>query len=156
MEWRAKVELFEEIRREYEFGVGTIGGVAHKLSVHRRMVSQALADAWPPERKRPARTRPVLAQLIPFIMAPATLAWTGRWCSNFAIDCDSGRFRECFAGKQITRPFMINVWRIFTGNEFGSMRRIIVSAKACDTGHPLSQSVLIIEHGGVGQVVEKQ
>ena len=28
---------------------------------------KALADAWPPERKRPARTRPVLAQLIPFI-----------------------------------------------------------------------------------------
>ena len=28
MEWRAKVELFEEIRREYEFGVGTIAGVA--------------------------------------------------------------------------------------------------------------------------------
>jgi hypothetical protein len=33
MEWRAKVELFEEIRREYQFGIGTISGVAHKLGV---------------------------------------------------------------------------------------------------------------------------
>jgi hypothetical protein len=26
LDWRAKVELFEEIRREYEFGIGTIAG----------------------------------------------------------------------------------------------------------------------------------
>ena len=31
MKRRAKVELFEQIRREYEFGVGTIKGVAHKV-----------------------------------------------------------------------------------------------------------------------------
>jgi len=42
MERRAKVELFEEIRREYEFGEGTVLGVARKLGVHRRMVRQAL------------------------------------------------------------------------------------------------------------------
>jgi ActR/RegA family two-component response regulator len=42
MERRAKVELFEQIRREYEFGVGSIKGVARKLGVHRRMVRQAL------------------------------------------------------------------------------------------------------------------
>ncbi len=41
---RAKVELFEQIRREYEFGVGSIKGVARKLGVHRRMVRQALAE----------------------------------------------------------------------------------------------------------------
>jgi hypothetical protein len=29
MERRTKVELFEEIRREYEFGIGTVRGVAH-------------------------------------------------------------------------------------------------------------------------------
>jgi transposase len=67
MEWRAKVELFEEIRREYEFGVGTISGVAHKLGVHRRMVRQALTDAWPPERKRAQRRRPVVEGVMPFI-----------------------------------------------------------------------------------------
>ena len=44
MERRAKVELFEQIRREYEFGVGTIKGVAVKLKVHRRMVRQALGN----------------------------------------------------------------------------------------------------------------
>ena len=59
MDRRAKVELFEQIRREYEFGIGTIKGVARKLGVHRRMVRQALADAQPPERKRTAGERPV-------------------------------------------------------------------------------------------------
>ena len=67
MERRAKVELFEQIRREYEFGVGTIKGVATKLGVHRRMVRQALASAEPPERKVVERERPVMAALIPFI-----------------------------------------------------------------------------------------
>jgi transposase len=45
------VELFEEIRREYEFGVGTIAGVAKKLGVHRRMVREAVAHAVPTKRK---------------------------------------------------------------------------------------------------------
>jgi NHL repeat len=39
------VELFEQIRREYEFGVGTIAGVAKKLKVHRRMVREAISSA---------------------------------------------------------------------------------------------------------------
>ena len=60
MERRAKVDLFEEIRREYEFGVGSVGAVARKLSVHRRLVRQALADARPPDRKRTQRRRPVI------------------------------------------------------------------------------------------------
>jgi hypothetical protein len=33
VEWRAKVELFEQIRREYEFGCGTIKGVARKFGI---------------------------------------------------------------------------------------------------------------------------
>lgn len=45
VDWRAKVELFEEIRREYEFGAGTVLGVAKKLGVHRRMVREALGNA---------------------------------------------------------------------------------------------------------------
>lgn len=45
MDWRVKVALFEEIRREYEFGVGTIAGVARKVKVHRRMVREAIASA---------------------------------------------------------------------------------------------------------------
>ena len=35
MERKAKVELFEQIRREYEFGDGTVLGIARKLGVHR-------------------------------------------------------------------------------------------------------------------------
>jgi transposase len=69
MERRAKVELFEQIRREYEFGVGTIKGVAAKLGVHRRMVRQALAGAQPPQRKVVERERPVIGPLTPFIHA---------------------------------------------------------------------------------------
>ena len=69
MERRAKVELFEQIRREYEFGIGTIKGVAHKLGVHRRMVRQALANAEPPEREQSQRERPVIGPLRAFINA---------------------------------------------------------------------------------------
>jgi transposase len=53
---REKVELFEQIRREYEFGVGTIAGVSRKLGVHRRMVREALRSAEPaapePQQRR--------------------------------------------------------------------------------------------------------
>jgi hypothetical protein len=51
LEWRVKVELFEQIRREYEFGVRTIAGVA-KLGVHRRMVREAIGSALPKPRKK--------------------------------------------------------------------------------------------------------
>ena len=61
------MELFEQIRREYEHGVGTIKGVAKKLGVHRRMVREALASAMPRERRIPDRERPKLAGAIPFI-----------------------------------------------------------------------------------------
>jgi hypothetical protein len=54
------VELFERIRREHAYGVGTIQGVAKKLGVHRRMVREALADAVPRERKIAIRAKPRL------------------------------------------------------------------------------------------------
>jgi transposase len=64
---RAKVELYEQIRREYEHGGGTIRAVARKLGVHRREVRKALASAMPAERKIPERERPKLGAAIPFI-----------------------------------------------------------------------------------------
>lgn len=67
MDRRAKVELFEEIRREYKHGAGTIQGVAEKFGVHRRTVRQALENAMPPERKRAERERPVISQVKEFI-----------------------------------------------------------------------------------------
>jgi transposase len=61
------VELFEQLRREYEFGIGTIKGVARKFGVHRRMVRQALASAVPPERRYRQRVRPALEPVAGFI-----------------------------------------------------------------------------------------
>ena len=59
--------LFEEIRREYEYGVGTIKGVARKLGVHRRMVREALSNAIPAERKKAFRKKPKVSQAQSFI-----------------------------------------------------------------------------------------
>jgi len=61
------VELFEEIRREYEHGVGSIRAVARKLGVHRRMVREAIVHAVPSERKRPVRQKPKLMPAMDFI-----------------------------------------------------------------------------------------
>ena len=69
MDWRAKVELFEQIRREYEFGIGTIQGVAKKFGVHRRLVREAVRNALPAHRKKPDRKRPKLGGAIAFIDA---------------------------------------------------------------------------------------
>jgi len=61
------VELFEQMRREYEHGEGTVTGVARKFGVHRRMVRQAVASAVPPARKTPVRQRPKLEPAADFI-----------------------------------------------------------------------------------------
>jgi transposase len=63
------VELFEQIRREYEHGGGTIRGIAKKLGIHRRMVREAVLSAVPVERKTPARERPKLGPAMGFIDA---------------------------------------------------------------------------------------
>ena len=61
------MELYEQIRREYEHGVGTIKGVARKFKVHRRMVRDAIASAVPGERRVGARERPKLGPAVGFI-----------------------------------------------------------------------------------------
>ena len=69
MDRRAKVELFEQIRREYEHGGGTIRGIAKKFGIHRRMVREAVLSAVPAERKKPVRERPKLAPAMAFMDA---------------------------------------------------------------------------------------
>ena len=63
------MELFEQIRREYEFGVGSIVGVSKKLGVHRRMVREAIGSAVPKSRKRTERPRWKLKAAVEFIDA---------------------------------------------------------------------------------------
>ena len=100
MDWRAKVELFEQIRREYEFGVGTIAGVAKKLGVHRRMVREAVGSALPKPRKKTERPRWKLKAAVEFI--DAILGLTGKrrgnsgtrrtGCGNgFRLNCQIAR-----------------------------------------------------------------
>ena len=67
LDWRAKVELYEQIRREYEFGAGTIVGVARKLGVHRRMVREAVRSAMPARRKKTERPHLKIAPAAAFI-----------------------------------------------------------------------------------------
>ena len=67
MDRRTKAGLFEEIRREHEFGGSSIRAVARKFSVHRRMVRQALASAVPSERVYKPRECPRLGTVMPFI-----------------------------------------------------------------------------------------
>lgn len=61
------MELFEEILREYRFGVETIQEVAKKLNTHRRMVRQALANAISAECKRLAGSSPKLEPVREFV-----------------------------------------------------------------------------------------
>ena len=61
------MELYEQIRQEFEHGAGTVRGVSRKLGVHRREVRLALESAVPAERKVPERERPKLSGAIPFI-----------------------------------------------------------------------------------------
>jgi transposase len=58
---RSRVELFEQIRRDWRAGGSSIRELADRHHVHRRTVRQALASAVPPPRKTyPPRPRPAI------------------------------------------------------------------------------------------------
>jgi transposase len=58
---RSRVELFEQIRRDWRAGGSSIRELAGRHHVHRRTVRQALASAVPPPRKSyPPRHRPAI------------------------------------------------------------------------------------------------
>ena len=61
------MELFERLRREYEFGIGTVKGVARQFGVHRRLVRQAVESALPPLHHYPQRAKPALDPVTVFI-----------------------------------------------------------------------------------------
>ena len=61
------MELYEQIRREYEFGVGSVIGVARKLGVHRRMVREAVRNAVPAQRKKTERPAVKMAPAVSLI-----------------------------------------------------------------------------------------
>jgi transposase len=61
------VDLFEELRREYEFGLASISGVARKFGVHRRMVREAIESAIPMRLPAKARPRPTIGPVATFI-----------------------------------------------------------------------------------------
>ena len=61
------MDLFEEIRREYEFGVASISGVARKFGVHRRMVREAIESSIPMRVPAKARPRPTIGPVAEFI-----------------------------------------------------------------------------------------
>ena len=63
------MELFEEIRREYEFGIGSVAGVARKFGVHRRLVREALGSSVPQQRLASERPRPKIELIAAFIDA---------------------------------------------------------------------------------------
>jgi transposase len=60
---RSRVELFEQIRRDWRAGGVSIRELAVRHHVHRRTVRQALASALPPPRKPyPPRARPAIGR----------------------------------------------------------------------------------------------
>lgn len=64
----SKVELFEKIRRDHEYGGLSKRALAHRYGVHRRTVRQALSSPLPPERKRPSgRAAPALGPYLALI-----------------------------------------------------------------------------------------
>ncbi|WP_146113978.1 MULTISPECIES: hypothetical protein [unclassified Microbacterium] len=61
------MELFAEIRRASGVEGFSMNALAKRFGVHRRMIRQALASPFPPERKAPERRAPKLGAFQPLI-----------------------------------------------------------------------------------------
>jgi hypothetical protein len=94
LDWRAKVELYEQIRREYEFGVGSVIGVARKLGVHRRMVREAVRNAVPAQRKKTERPA---VKMAPAVSLAESILESDRKASIWSIiwKCWNGSLERC-------------------------------------------------------------
>ena len=67
---RSRVELFENIRKDWRLDEPSIRELAERHKVHRRTIRQALADAVPPPRKvYPVRPRPAIDEWVAVIDA---------------------------------------------------------------------------------------
>lgn len=67
---RSRVELFENIRKDWRLGEPSIRELAERHKVHRRTIRQAIADAVPPSRKAyPVRPRPAIDEYVAVIDA---------------------------------------------------------------------------------------
>jgi transposase len=67
---RSRVELFENIRKDWRLDEPSIRELAERHKVHRRTVRQALADAVPPPRQvYPVRPRPAIDEWVTVIDA---------------------------------------------------------------------------------------
>ena len=100
------MELFEDLRRDYEGGVGTIQGVARKFGVHRRMVREAVDGAVPIERLPTARWRPRVGPITAFVDAILEADRRApRKQRRTALTCDCGR--NCQVIRSRSRRFAI-------------------------------------------------
>lgn len=101
-----QVDLFKQIRREYEFGVGTIAGAAKKLGVHRRMVREAIGSALPKPRKKTERPRWKLKAALECIDAILVADRNHRGNSGtLPTGCGNGFRLSCRSARSANGPF---------------------------------------------------
>jgi hypothetical protein len=139
MGWRATaVDVFAQSRREYEFGIETIKGVARALGVHRRMVRDVLTSALPSQQKRSERARPSLRLVTPFIDEILQADWTAPRKQRHTAHRINGRILEEYPDTRSPRPRCGGTCgsaRPHSGTaELGDLRPVLVHLGAAGPG----------------------